>query len=87
MRSRIGNGLVAGACIGIAVGLVIVFALVRYLMLLRQWVTEVKLGMSGKLGRSRDLDLLPITEHGAKSGTEMDDGITPPVVLIELDAK
>jgi len=87
MCSRIGNGLVAGACIGIAVGLLVVFVLVRYLIVLRKWVTEVKLGMSGKLGRSRDLDLLPITEHGAKFETKMHDGSMPPVVLIELDAK
>jgi len=84
MRSRIGNGLVAGTCIGIAVGLVIVFALVRYLMLLRRWVTEVKLGMSGKLWQSSNL--LQNTGHSRKSGTETHNQTTP-VVFIELEAK
>ena len=48
-----GSGLVAGACIGILVGAIIVFVIVRYLILLRRWVTESKLGLTGKFS-SRD---------------------------------
>lgn len=48
-----GSGLVAGACIGILVGAIIVFVIVRYLILLRKWVTESKLRMKGKFS-SRD---------------------------------
>jgi len=54
-------------------------------MLLRQWVTEVKLGMSGKLCQSNNL--LPNTGHSRKSGTETHNETTAPVVLIELEAK
>jgi len=44
-----GSGLVAGACIGILVGAVVVFIIIRYLILLRRWITETKLHMYGKL--------------------------------------
>lgn len=51
MNRSNGRGLVAGACIGILVGMIIVFVIVRYLILLRRWITETKLGMHGKLSR------------------------------------
>lgn len=44
-----GRGLVAGYIIGILVGAVIVFVIVRYLVVLRKWVTETKLGKTGRL--------------------------------------
>ena len=43
-----GRGLVAGACVGILVASIIVFVIVRYLILLRRWTTEQKLGLSEK---------------------------------------
>ena len=45
-----GQGLVAGACVGILVASIIVFVIVRYLILLRRWTTEQKLGLSEKGG-------------------------------------
>ena len=42
------SGVVAGYIIGILVGSIIVFLIVRYIILLRLWVTEKKLGMAGK---------------------------------------
>lgn len=57
MQSReTGSGLVAGACVGILAASVIVFVIVRYLIWLRQWTTEKKLGMKPKTGRSRQHD-------------------------------
>jgi hypothetical protein len=44
-----GRGLVAGYIVGILVAAVVVFVIVRYLILLRQWVTETKLGKTGRL--------------------------------------
>ncbi|KJZ71590.1 hypothetical protein HIM_08984 [Hirsutella minnesotensis 3608] len=43
-----GRGLVAAYILGIAVGLVVVFSIVRGLIWLRRWLTESKLGMHGK---------------------------------------
>lgn len=43
-----GRGLVAGACVGIPVASIIVFVIVRYLILLRRWTTEHKLGLAEK---------------------------------------
>jgi hypothetical protein len=48
-----GRGRVAGYIIGILVATIIIFVIVRYLILLRQWVTEKKLGLTGKLGHRR----------------------------------
>lgn len=45
------SGVVAGYIIGILVGSIIVFLIVRYIILLRLWVTEKKLGMTGKFVR------------------------------------
>lgn len=39
----------AAYCIGILVGMIVVFVIVRYLIWLRIWVTEEKMGMKGKL--------------------------------------
>jgi len=47
------SGIVAAYIIGILVAAIIVFVIVRYLILLRVWVTEQKLHMNGKLS-SRD---------------------------------
>ncbi|KAF9739362.1 hypothetical protein PMIN01_01996 [Paraphaeosphaeria minitans] len=47
------SGVVAGYIVGILVGSIIVFLIVRYLILLRLWLTEKKLGKTGKFS-SRD---------------------------------
>ncbi|KAJ4351566.1 uncharacterized protein N0V89_006909 [Didymosphaeria variabile] len=51
--SKHSGGVVAGYIVGILVGSIIVFLIVRYLILLRLWLTEKKLGMTGKFS-SRD---------------------------------
>ncbi|KAH8728623.1 hypothetical protein GQ44DRAFT_701720 [Phaeosphaeriaceae sp. PMI808] len=42
------SGIVAAYIIGILVGAIIIFLIVRYLIVLRVWVTENKLGKGGK---------------------------------------
>jgi signal transduction histidine kinase len=50
------SGKVAGYIIGILVAAIIVFLIVRYLITLRVWVTEKKLGKTGKFShRERTL--------------------------------
>lgn len=49
------SGVVAGYCIGILVGSIILFLIVRYLIVLRIWVTEKKLGKNGKFSRRIDM--------------------------------
>lgn len=48
------SGVVAGYCIGILVGSVILFLIVRYLIVLRLWITEKKLGKSGKFSKKAE---------------------------------
>lgn len=40
-------GVVAGYIMGILIGSIIIFVIVRYVILLRMWVTETKLGKTG----------------------------------------
>jgi hypothetical protein len=42
------SGIVAAYIIGILVAAIIIFLIVRYLIMLRVWVTEKKLGKTGK---------------------------------------
>jgi len=42
------SGVVAGYIIGILIAAIIIFVIVRYLIALRVWVTETKLGKKGK---------------------------------------
>jgi hypothetical protein len=44
-----GKGLIAGACIGILAAAVVVFVIVHFLIKLREWITETKLGRYGDL--------------------------------------
>lgn len=46
---RNGRGLIAGACIGILAAAVVVFVIVHFLIKLREWITETKLGLYGNL--------------------------------------
>lgn len=48
-RKTDGRGAVAGYVVGILIASIIVFIIVRYLILLRRWITEDKLGLTGKL--------------------------------------
>jgi hypothetical protein len=45
------SGVVAAFIIGILVAAIIIFLIVKYLILLRVWITEKKLGMTGKFSR------------------------------------
>lgn len=58
-----GRGLVAGACIGILAAMIIFFVVVRYLILLRMWITEKRLGMTGKLSK-RAIKRSTVVEDG-----------------------
>jgi hypothetical protein len=49
-----GRGRVAAYIFGILVAAIIIFVIVRYVILLRQWVTETKLGLTGKLENKRE---------------------------------
>ena len=51
-----GSGVVAGYIIGILVGAVVLFLIIRYLILLRKWITESKMGKAGKFSTSTRQD-------------------------------
>ncbi|KAL5113322.1 hypothetical protein ACEQ8H_008817 [Pleosporales sp. CAS-2024a] len=67
------SGIVAAYIIGILVATIIVFLIVRYLIMLRVWFTEKKLGKLGKF-----------TRHGADS---MDARVDKGVSLNEISVK
>lgn len=48
-NSKNGRGLIAGACIGILAAAIVIFVIVRFLIKLREWITETKLGLYGNL--------------------------------------
>lgn len=45
------SGIVAAYIVGILVAAIVIFLIVRYLILLRVWVTEKKLGLTGKFSK------------------------------------
>jgi hypothetical protein len=49
-----GSGVVAGYIIGILVGAIVLFIIIRYLILLRKWITESKMGKTGPTPRAQD---------------------------------
>jgi hypothetical protein len=49
------SGKVAAYIVGILAAAIIIFLIVRYLIMLRVWLTEKKLGKSGKFFRHRRL--------------------------------
>ena len=51
-----GRGMVAGYIIGILVGAIVLFLIIRYLILLRKWITESKMGKTGNFSTSRPQD-------------------------------
>lgn len=54
--SKHSSGIVAAYIIGILVGAIIVFLIVRYVIMLRVWITETKLGKRGKFRSARLAD-------------------------------
>jgi hypothetical protein len=48
------SGVVAAYIVGILVAAIIFFLIIRYLIMLRVWVTESKLGKIGKFSARRD---------------------------------
>jgi hypothetical protein len=62
------SGIVGAYIIGILVAAIVIFLIVKYLILLRMWITEKKLGMTGKFshrGAPRMMD------EEAEKGTSM----------------
>jgi hypothetical protein len=53
-RKKGGRGRVAGYIFGILAATIVIFIIVRYVILLRKWVTETKLGFTGKLEHKRE---------------------------------
>jgi hypothetical protein len=45
------DGIVAAYIVGILVAAIVVFLIVRYVIMLRLWVTETKMGKNGKFRR------------------------------------
>jgi len=64
------SGVVAAYIIGILVAAIIIFLIVRYLILLRLWVTEKKSGMTGKFTHRGTV--ITVDEE-AKKGVPMHD--------------
>ena len=52
------SGIVAAYIIGILVASIVVFLIVRYLIMLRVWVTEKKLGKTGKFSYRGGVDVI-----------------------------
>lgn len=50
-----GQGLVAGAIVGILAASILVFTIVHYLIVLREWITETKCGLYGNLSSRKRL--------------------------------
>ena len=75
-----GRGLVAGACVGILAAMLIIFVVVHFVIVLRKWLTETKLGMHGRFskmdvhrvdhrnGRGSDIEMLAAVPKGSRSG-------------------
>lgn len=64
-----GRGYVAAYVLGIAVGILVIFAVVWGLIHLRVWVTEKKLGMEGKFVRGRNQGVDHNSEQRSKEQT------------------
>lgn len=68
------SGVVAAYIVGILVAAIIIFLIVRYLIMLRVWVTEKKMGKAGKFSKHRTRHMVheepekgvPMTEVSAK---------------------
>jgi hypothetical protein len=60
------SGIVAAFIIGILVAAIIIFLIVKYLILLRVWITEKKLGMTGKFSHHEEPAMINIDEEAGK---------------------
>jgi uncharacterized membrane protein len=61
------SGIVAAYIIGILVAAIVIFLIVRYLILLRVWITEKKLGKTGKFSHRGTV----IPDEEAEKGVPM----------------
>ena len=50
-----GKGGVTGVCFGIALGIVVIFCVVKGVAALRKWTTEKKMGKTGKFFAGRQM--------------------------------
>lgn len=57
------SGVVAAYIVGVLVAAIIIFLIVRYLIMLRVWVTEEKFGKMGKFSSYRAVGMVD-EEHG-----------------------
>ena len=57
------SGIVAAFIIGILVAAIVIFLIVKYLILLRVWITEKKLGMTGKFSHRGEPAAVNIDEQ------------------------
>jgi uncharacterized membrane protein len=64
------SGIVAAYIIGILVAAIVIFLIVRYLILLRVWVTEKKLGKTGKFSHRGTVRM---ADEDAEKGLPMHD--------------
>ena len=67
---RNSSGVVAAYIIGILAAAIVLFLIVRYLILLRLWVTEKKLGMTGKFSHRGTVRM---ADDEAEKGVPMHD--------------
>lgn len=66
------SGVVAAYIVGILVAAIIIFLVVKYLILLRVWVTEKKLGKTGKFSHRGSVRM---AEEEVEKGVPMHDVI------------
>jgi hypothetical protein len=64
------SGIVAAFIIGILVAAIIIFLIVKYLILLRVWVTETKMGKGGKFSNRGTIKM---ADEEAEKGLPMHD--------------
>lgn len=64
------SGIVAAYIIGILVAAIIIFLVVRYLVMLRVWITETKLGKTGKFSSRESL---PVADADTEKGIPLRD--------------
>ena len=63
------SGVVGAYIIGILVAAIVIFLLVKYLILLRLWLTETKLGMTGKFSHR---STVRVADEDAEKGVPLE---------------
>lgn len=66
------SGIVAAYIVGVLVAVIVIFLIVKYLILLRVWVTEKKMG---KTGRNSNRGTVRMADQEAEKGQSMRDVI------------